>query len=53
MKRWRSWVLPVIGLAAYLAIAASPDALSSVLQALFPGEARVLYPDATPLQFVW
>lgn len=53
MKRWRSFALPVIGLAVYLAIAASPGVLSAILQWLFPGEARVLYPDATPLELVW
>lgn len=53
MKRWRPWIAPVLGLALYLAAAASPDMLSSVLHGLFPAEARVLYPDATPLELVW
>lgn len=53
MKRWRPWIAPALGLALYLAVAASPGVLSSVLRVLFPAETRVLYPDATPLELVW
>lgn len=53
MKRRNAWVVPALGLALYLAVAASPEVLAGVLKALFPSEARVLYPDATPLELVW
>lgn len=53
MRRWRAWAVPVLGLALYLVVAASPQMLSEALKALFPAEARVLYPDATPLALVW
>ncbi len=53
MKRRKAWMVPALGLALYLAAAASPEVLAGVLKALFPSEARVLYPDATPLELVW
>lgn len=53
MRRSHAWILPVLGLVLYLAVAASPGMLTVLLKALFPGEARVLYPDATPLELVW
>lgn len=53
MRRWRAWIVPVLGLTLYLLVAASPVALSGILGALFPAESRVLYPDATPLELVW
>lgn len=53
MRRWRPFIGPAIAVLAYVAIAASPEVLAAVLHALFPAEARVLYPDATPLALVW
>ena len=53
MTRFKPFVVPLVGLALYLAIAAAPVALAGFLGALFPGETRVLYPDATPLELVW
>ncbi len=53
MRSWRHFVVPAIGLLVYVAIAANAAGWESVLRWLFPGEARVLYPDATPLELVW
>ncbi|MDO8848452.1 MAG: ABC transporter permease [Coriobacteriia bacterium] len=53
MTRFKPFIAPVLGLTLYLAIAAAPAVLAGVLGALFPGETRVLYPDATPLELVW
>ena len=36
MRRWRPWIAPLLGLALYLAVAASPEALSGVLKVLEP-----------------
>lgn len=53
MKPWRPFVVPTMALLVYLAVAAFPALWESALGWLFPGETRVLYPDATPLELVW
>lgn len=53
MSRWRHFVVPVVALLAYLVVAATPSIWERTLGFLFPGETRVLYPDATPLELVW
>jgi len=52
MIRLRPFILPVLALGAYLALAAMPRLWVSFLGYLFPGESRLLYPDATPLELV-
>ena len=42
MRRWRAWIVPVLGLTLYLLVAASPVALSGILGALFPFASRLL-----------
>ncbi|HHJ98562.1 MAG TPA: ABC transporter permease [Actinobacteria bacterium] len=53
MSRIRHLAAPVAAAAAYLVIAAATPAWRQVLGAVFPGESRLLYPDATPLALVW
>lgn len=52
MSRFRPLLWPVIGLASYLALAATTPLWRSGLAALFPGESRLLYPGASPLALV-
>jgi len=53
MSRIRHLAVPIIATAAYLVAAAATPAWRHVLGAIFPGESRLLYPDATPLALVW
>jgi len=47
MSRIRHLAVPIIATAAYLVAAAATPAWRHVLGAIFPGESRLLYPDAT------
>lgn len=48
----RGFLAPSAALAAYLLVAANPAWLEAMLRAIFPGEARVLYTQASMLELV-